>query len=193
MNKKGKSWIFALQGDKGQEGAPVLNRGSINNKLRVKQFTVGTATAKSIIFARLSIDEYGPGYIHFPNNLDEEWYKQLTSEKRVPHYEKGVLVRHKWVKIRARNEVLDIMVYNLAALEFLNVNLTAVHRNFNAKLERLKEEKRETENDSPESKKLSEFQSSIKDQESSDQDLRKYRRPKKKFKITRQNNFATNY
>lgn len=193
MNRKGKNWIFALQGDKGKEGAPVLNRGSINNKSRVKQFTVGTFTAKNIIYSRLAIEEYGPGYIHFPNTLDEEWYKQLTAEKKRPVYEKGVKVRDEWVKVRARNEALDNMGYALAGLDFLNVNLTAVHRNFNAKLERLKEEKRETENDSPESKKLSEFQSSIKDQESSNQDLRKYRRPKKSFKIKRQNNFATNY
>lgn len=185
MNRKGKNWIFALQGDKGQEGTPVLNRGTVNNKLRVKQFTVGTATAKSIIFARLNIDEYGPGYIHFPNNLDEEWYKQLTAEKRVPHYEKGMLVRHKWVKVRARNEVLDIMVYNLAALEYLNVNLTAVHRNFNAKLERMKEEKRETKND----KTIEEHKTSMENNEV--KDFRTLR--KKKYKLTRTNNFATNY
>lgn len=187
MNRKGKNWIFALQGDKGQEGAPIINRGSVNNKLRVKQFTVGTATAKSIIFSRLSIDEYGPGYIHFPNTLDDEWFRQLTSEKRVPHYEKGILVRHKWVKIRARNEVLDIMVYNLAALEYLNVNLNAVHRNFHAKLERIKEEKK-IKQGTDENNKNAEHQSA-----QDEQDLRKYRRPKKSFRIKRQNNFATNY
>lgn len=190
MNRKGKNYIFALQGDKGTEGAPVLNRGTVNNKLRVKQFTVGTATAKSILFARLSIDEYGAGYIHFPNNLDEEWYKQLTSEKRVPHYEKGVLVRHKWVKIRARNEALDTMVYNLAALEFLNVNLTAVHRNFSAKLERMKEEKRETKNEEPQSPLLH-SESIIENSESSIKDFRTLR--KKKLVLKRQNNFMTNY
>lgn len=188
MNRKGKNWIFALQGDKGSEGTPVLNRGTVNNKLRVKQFTVGTATAKNIIFSRLGIEEYSGGYIHFPNTLDEEFYKQLTSEKRVPHYEKGILIKHKWVKIRARNEVLDIMVYNLAALEFLNVNLTAVARNFNAKLERIKEEQKEKE-ETEEGKVLADLQST----QEQDADLRKYRRPKKKFKLTRQNNFATNY
>ena len=134
MHRKGKNHIFALQGDKGFPGAPVLNRGSINNKLRVKQFSVGTYTAKNILFARLSIDEYGPGYIHFPNTLDAEWFKQVTAEKRVPVYEKGVKVREKWIEIRAANHALDNMNYSQAALEFLNVNLTAVHKNFNAKL-----------------------------------------------------------
>lgn len=141
MHKKGKRWVFALQGDKGIAGVPVLNRGSVNNRYRVKQFTIGTATAKNIIFSRLAIDEYGPGYMHFPNTLDEEYFKQLTAEKRVSVYEKGIEVRKKWVKIRSRNEALDIEVYNLAALDFINVNLEAYSRNFNAKLERIKAEK----------------------------------------------------
>lgn len=188
MNRKGKNWIFALQGDKGKEGAPVLNRGSINNKARVKQFTVGTYTAKNIIYSRLAVDEYGPGYIHFPNTLDEEWYKQLTAEKKRPVYEKGVKVRDEWVKIRARNEALDNMGYALAGLDFLNVNLTAVHRNFSAKIERIKQEQKILqEND--EGKKLEEYQSN-QDQE---EDMRKYRRPKKKMKIRRSNNWITNY
>lgn len=142
MHKKGKKWIFPLQGDKGIAGTPVLNRGKANNIYRVKQYTVGTATAKNIIFSRLATEEYGPGYMHFPKTLDEEYYKQLAgSEKRIPVYEKGIEVRKKWVKVRTRNEALDIEVYNLAALDFINVNLEAYSRNFNAKLERVKAEK----------------------------------------------------
>ena len=192
MNRKGKLHIYALQGDKGKAGAPVLNRGSINNKARVKQFTVGTYTVKNIIYTRLALTEYGAGYIHFPSTLDEEWYRQLTSEKLKPVYEKGVEVRKEWVKIRTRNEALDCMGYAYSGLDFLSVNLTAVYRNFNAKLERMKEEKEASNNQDQESS-IENPVLSIKDQESSDQDLRKYRRPKKKFKLTRQNNFATNY
>lgn len=189
MNRKGKMHIYALQGDQGKAGAPVLNRGSINNKVRVKQFTVGTYTVKNIIYTRLALTEYGPGYIHFPSTLDEEWYKQLTSEKLKPVYEKGIEVRKEWVNIRTRNEALDCTGYAYSGLDFLSVNLTAVHRNFNAKLERIKEEqqnaideKRETQNVLQES-----------NNQEQDADLRKYRRPKKKFKLIRQNNFATNY
>lgn len=64
-----------------------------------------------------------------------------SSEKRVTVYEKGIEVRKKWEKVRTRNEALDIEVYNLAALDFINVNLEAYSRNFNAKLERVKAEK----------------------------------------------------
>lgn len=198
MNRLGKNHIFALQGDKGKEGAPLLNRGSVNNKSRVKQFTIGTYTAKNIIYARLQIDEFGPGYIHFPNTLDEEWYKQLTAEKKRPVYEKGVKVREEYKKIRARNEALDNMGYALAGLDFLNVNLTAVHRNFNAKLERMKEEERETRNEKSETEdKLvtlsASFRAETRDDKDNEQDFRNFRRPKKKLKLKRQNNFATNY
>lgn len=130
MQRRGKSWIFPIQGDKGMEGAPLLNRGSVRSKVRIKQFIVGTATAKNIIFSRLHITEYGPGYMHFPKFCDEEYFLQLTAEKQKQVYEKGIPVRKRWEKIRTRNEALDIEVYNLAALEYLNVNLEAVGRDF---------------------------------------------------------------
>lgn len=186
MHRKGKAHIFALQGDKGMAGAPILNRGSINNKLRVKQYSVGTATAKNIIFSRLTIDEYGPGYMHFPNTLDSEYFKQLTAEKRVPVYDKGIVVRNKWIKVRARNEALDVEVYNLAALEFLNVNLQAVHKNRNIKLERIKKEKTETKIE-PEKVK----ETTLPNSNEETKDLRQIRH--KKIKSRHPNNWATNY
>ncbi len=138
MNKKGKSWIFALQGDSGKAGAAVINRGTVSNKLRVRQFSVGTFTVKNIIFTRLGIDTFGAGYIHIPNWADEEFAKQLTAEKKIPKYNKGVMTGEQWVKIRSRNEILDLTVYNLAALEYANVNLGAVAVNFIKKIEKIR-------------------------------------------------------
>lgn len=145
MNKRGKHWIFALQGDKGQAGAPIINRGTINNKLRVRQFGVGTATAKNIIHSRLMVDEYGPGYMHFPATVDEEYFKQLTAERQITKYEKGVAVGKKWIKVRSRNETLDVEVYNLAALYFQNVNLEAIALHFQSKIDAMKETAEEEE------------------------------------------------
>lgn len=161
MNKHGKSWIFALQGDRGQAGAPIINRGSVNNKWRVRQFTVGTYTAKNIIFSRLAVDKYGPGYMHFPQTLsnkkivDEEFIKQLLSEKKTPKYEKGIKVGEKWVKVRTRNEHLDITVYNLAALYHQNVNLKAISENFTDKVEKMKDEIEEKSKQPPVKKAVS--------------------------------------
>ena len=70
-------------------------------------------------FARLLINEPGPGYIHFPMSLDEEYFKQLTAEKRKIKYVKG-FKKHEWIKTRKRNEQLDLMVYNIAVLNIIS-------------------------------------------------------------------------
>ncbi|WP_313980779.1 terminase gpA endonuclease subunit [Iodidimonas nitroreducens] len=62
---------------------------------------------KSIVDARLRREKPGPGYIHWPANWREEWFDELTAEE---------LRRGKWIKIRSRNETLDLMVYNYTAL-----------------------------------------------------------------------------
>lgn len=143
MNSKGKGWIFALQGDQGLNGAPLLSRPTYkNNKIRVKQFTIGTSTAKTVIFARLKIEDYGPGYMHFNMLCDEEYFRQLTAEKEVPVYEKGVLKRKQWIKTRARNEALDLEVYALAGLDYLNIqNWNAVEQSFKAAVEKVTKSK----------------------------------------------------
>jgi phage terminase large subunit GpA-like protein len=72
--------------------------------------------------ARLRITETGPGFWHFPSSYGDEYFAQLTAEKRATRYEKGVR-KVVWVKSRARNEALDCAVYNQAALDLLNANL----------------------------------------------------------------------
>jgi phage terminase large subunit GpA-like protein len=127
MQRKGNKFIFALQGDnkggkQGITGAPLLSRPSQKNKLGVRQFMIGTDTAKKTIFNRLNIVEFGPGYMHFPKGTTEEYFKQLAlSEKLVNVYQKGVVVRKNWVKQRARNEALDLEGYCLSALEYANI------------------------------------------------------------------------
>lgn len=157
MKKKGKSWIFALQGDKGQAGAPLLSRPTFkNSKIRVKQFTVGTFTGKKTIFTRLNIEAYGPGYMHFNQSCDKEFFDQIRGEKEVPVYEKGVQVRTKFIKTRARNEGLDLEVYCLAGLDYLNIqNWDAIEESFKAKSGQVKDLP-EPDEESP--KAISEFQ-----------------------------------
>ena len=46
--------------------------------------------------------------------LDKEYFEQLTSEKLITVYDKGVPKRI-WKKMRARNEALDLEVYATAA------------------------------------------------------------------------------
>lgn len=113
--------VFAVKGIN-QPGRPIVGRPSQSNEGKVNLFPVGSDTAKESIYGRLKIEEFSPGYMHFPLHYDEEYFRQLTGEKIVTKYVKGFPVRE-WVKTRARNDALDCRVYAMAALAILNVNL----------------------------------------------------------------------
>jgi phage terminase large subunit GpA-like protein len=114
--------IFAVKGSS-IAGKAMVSRPSIANRMRVKLFSIGTDTAKELIYSRLKITEPGAGYCHFPVHYDETYFKQLTAEKVVTRYNKGFPVR-KWEKPQGRrNEALDCRVYALAALHIINPNL----------------------------------------------------------------------
>lgn len=126
--------VFAIKGSN-QTGAALVGRPSISNSGRVKLFPVGVTTAKDSIFARLKIEEFGSGYMHFPSHYDQEYFRQLTAEKIVTKYRKGFPYRE-YMKVRARNEALDLRVYNMAALAILNPNLEMIVNAFKASFEK---------------------------------------------------------
>lgn len=107
--------IFALKGSS-ESGKEIVGKFSTNNRYRVRLFTIGTDTAKDRIFARLKIPAPGPGYVHLPDWIEDEYLAQLTAEKAVRRYKKGAGTVREYIKTRARNEALDLEVYNLAAL-----------------------------------------------------------------------------
>ena len=103
----------------------IAGRATRVGKQRVPLIPVGTDTAKEVIFSWLQVDEPSPGFIHFPSDVDEEYFEQLTSEKRMVTFSKG----HKklvFKKIRDRNEALDTFVYSLAAFHVLQPNLEKI-------------------------------------------------------------------
>ena len=110
--------IFAIKGSS-TPGKAIANRPTQSGKQRVQLFQVGTDAAKDLIFSWLNVDEVKNGYIHFPNSVDEEFFKQLTAEKRVVKYYKGQK-RLEWKQIRERNEILDCFVYCVAAYYILS-------------------------------------------------------------------------
>ncbi len=104
-------------------GKPIIGRPSLQDinykgkviKKGVKLWPVGTDTAKGIIYPRLKIGEPGPGMIHFPMGLDDDFYMQVTAEKQVTNFIKG-FPRKEWVLPSGRrNEVLDCLVLCMAA------------------------------------------------------------------------------
>ena len=76
----------------------------------IKLWPVGVNSAKDLLLGQLQIAQHGRGYVHTCDQLEREWYEQLTSEQRVTVRGPGGEV-HRWVKRRPRNEVLDCRVY----------------------------------------------------------------------------------
>ena len=102
-------------------GKAVLGRASYQDvnykgeilKRGVQLFPIGTDVAKSVVYSRMKIRE-GAGTMHFPQGLDDNYYMQLTAEKLVIKFNKGLPTRE-WIKVRARNEALDCEVLCYAA------------------------------------------------------------------------------
>lgn len=85
------------------------------NKGKVKSEIVGTDEAKATLYRFLSVKQPGPGFCHFPDDRDEEYFAQLTAEKLVTRYQKGRATRE-WIKTRERNEATDCRNYAYAAM-----------------------------------------------------------------------------
>lgn len=119
--------VFAVIGRDGQR--PIVSSPSPRTWGKqarpVDLYTIGVDAAKSLIQARLALAEAGPGFVHLPQDewADEELASQLTSERLVTKYTKGIAVQV-WKQIRAKNEMLDCAVYALAALRLSRVDLT---------------------------------------------------------------------
>lgn len=79
----------------------------------VELWEIGTDVAKDhLLLDRMKLTE-GPGAMHFPVDIDPQWFDQLVAERMVVTYRNGRTVR-KWVNPPGvRNEATDLSVYNL--------------------------------------------------------------------------------
>ena len=116
--------VFAIKGV-GGDGKPIAGRPSKNNIGRCPLFPIGVNTVKDLIFARLKVSEPSAGYVHFSDELNDEYFKMLTAEKAVVRFHKG-FKRREYVKTRTRNEALDCMVYSIAAYAIIGVNVNSL-------------------------------------------------------------------
>lgn len=117
--KHGVRWAIPIRGAP-EPGKPIAAFPRQLNQKRVYLTTVGTDTAKELLYRRLKVEEPGPGYCHFPRRqeYDSEYFQQLTAEKAVTKYRHG-RPHVVWEKLRPRNEALDCRVYALAAVRIL--------------------------------------------------------------------------
>jgi phage terminase large subunit GpA-like protein len=116
--------IWAIKGRGGMGVSIWPRRPSRNNKGKVPLFIVGVDACKEAIYARLRLEESGPGCCHFPMERDVEYFKQLTAEAVVTRYHKGRPTREWKKRDSDRNEALDCRVYALASLQgIINMGL----------------------------------------------------------------------
>lgn len=126
--QQGRLRVFAIKGAS-EEGKPIKGVASSQDVTwrgqkwpnGVKLWSVGVDTAKDLLHGQLGIVAPGPGYVHFSDQLQREWYEQLTAEQRI-------LARtatgesYRWVKRRPRNEVLDCRNYALHSAYMLGLH-----------------------------------------------------------------------
>jgi phage terminase large subunit GpA-like protein len=99
---------------------PGLVAEGSTRKMNIRLFMIGTYAAKDRIFARLQIEQPGPGYLHLPEWVTDEYLSQLTGEKKIPVMIKRTRTTKRiYVKTHNRNEALDLMVYSHGALAVL--------------------------------------------------------------------------
>ena len=124
--QRAREGVVALKGSS-TKAAPALGKGSrvdVNArgqtiKKGLTLYQVGGDTLKRTIYARMKRDSPGPGAIHLPNDVTEEYLRGLTCERLVPRMVKGFQVLGWENPSGARNEPLDLTVYSLAILELV--------------------------------------------------------------------------
>ncbi|MCY9710043.1 phage terminase large subunit family protein [Paenibacillus larvae] len=123
--------VFAIKGESPGNGTylPLVAGTSTNNRYKATVVRLGVDEGKSKVMSLLQQKPGQPGYCHFPlttrdkdRGYNEEYFDGLTAEEVRTRYKSGVPYQV-WVKVRSRNEPLDLAVYNRAAIEILQPNL----------------------------------------------------------------------
>jgi phage terminase large subunit GpA-like protein len=118
LTRYNRAVIFATKGMRELQDGHLIKFASdqetaSRTRAPVNLVLVNTSACKQRLADRIADER-----IHFPDAdwCDEEFFAQLTAESAEPLFNpRGVRVGQKWVKTRPRNEVLDLLVLNLAA------------------------------------------------------------------------------
>lgn len=109
--------LMIYRGRPSYDGIGVIHRRSFVGRQKVPQIMVNTPVVKEWIYGSYKITEEGPGYRHYADTLDEEYFEQATAEVRRTKLSKGSYVQV-WEKKTpgTRNEALDLAVMSYAGL-----------------------------------------------------------------------------
>ena len=115
--------IFAVKGRAGSY--PVWPKRQ-TKAAKGKVYVIGVDSAKQVLYQHLKGSEDGPGRVHHPTTVGEEYFAELNSEYLRTTYRRGRPHRE-WARRKGRAaEALDCAVYAyaaLCALVFFGVNL----------------------------------------------------------------------
>jgi phage terminase large subunit GpA-like protein len=123
---------------KGRQGAlPIFPQRATQNKEGGKLYILGVDTAKEQLQTQLKLKEKGAGYVHFSEDCDQDFFHQLTAERKVLNNKNGHAFYTWKLPSGRRNEVFDCAVYALAAKEALtqNISVKLIKNKRNRKLE----------------------------------------------------------
>jgi phage terminase large subunit GpA-like protein len=108
----------------GADTAPLLARVKKERNQRTGKllkyakrfYNFGTSVLKMALYRNLAKeDALAQGYVAFPRGLDDEYFRQLTAERRTPEKRHGLVV-YRWTKDETQaNEGLDTMLQAEAA------------------------------------------------------------------------------
>ena len=83
--------VFAIKGQ-GGDIAVIRKQNTLQptkNGKKVTLYNLGVDTAKSMIYSFCEQVNHGAGYMHFPHEYDQEYFKMLTAEQLVTEFVKG--------------------------------------------------------------------------------------------------------
>jgi phage terminase large subunit GpA-like protein len=118
--KHSRRRVFAIAGRSGREkhikdGATKVDidwRGRVRKNGAILWW-VGTNHAKDLIYNRMQLTKPGPGYMHFSNELTDEYFKQMAGEVRTSRRTARGGEESAWMPIRKRVEAWDCTVYTI--------------------------------------------------------------------------------
>lgn len=119
--KRSSKRIWPIKGEKGEgkEECRLMKRGSSESA----KFMLGVDAGKEGIMYEATIENPGPGYMHFPTEFragyDMEFFRGLISERMEIHRIKGHATVV-WEQFYTRNEPLDCRNYARAAYRYFN-------------------------------------------------------------------------
>jgi phage terminase large subunit GpA-like protein len=116
---------FPIKGQ-GGPGLPLVYKVARAHNSPVPLIILGVDDGKQQVMNRLAIDTAGPMYFHYGldgddglpyRGYDQLYFKGIISEHKV-HIKRNGMIREQWQQVdkSARNEPLDLRVYNLACM-----------------------------------------------------------------------------